>query len=120
MKQYYIHLGQQEGPFTIEQLRSKNLSKETPVWYEGLDSWSTIGEVPELRFIVKATPPPFQPMAKATPPPLHTVPVQSEYEYQMAMEDLFPEKKRIAWGTIALVAFIVLALTFLIRAMNSQ
>ena len=37
MRQYYIFDGQaKRGPFDLEELKSKILSKETPVWYEGL------------------------------------------------------------------------------------
>ena len=84
MKEYFIHIGQQEGPFTLEQLRAKNLTRDTPVWYEGLNDWSTIGEVPELRFVAKATPPPFK--TRRTQETLVPSAGQSEYEYQLAME----------------------------------
>lgn len=63
MTQFYYHDGQQEqGPFDIEQLKSKDLKKDTPIWYEGLDSWTTVSEVEELTklFAVKPTPPPLK------------------------------------------------------------
>ena len=105
MKQYYIHLNQQEGPFSLEELRAKNISPDTPVWYEGLNDWSIAGKIPELRSVVKATPPPFVSAS------------QQEYEYQLAMEEFFPEKKPIAWTTIFLVALAVGALALLIYKM---
>jgi hypothetical protein len=62
MKQYYIHDGQNEkGPFHFEELQSQSLGKETPVWCEGLESWTIAGNLDELKelFNKKITPPPF-------------------------------------------------------------
>ena len=60
MNQYYIHDGQiEKGPFDFEQLKSQSLSKETLVWYEGLENWAVAGNVDKLQelFIRKTTPP---------------------------------------------------------------
>jgi hypothetical protein len=48
MKKYYLHdeLGQQ-GPLDIEELKIKNITKETPIWYEGLADWTTAESVSE-------------------------------------------------------------------------
>lgn len=36
----YIHRnGQQQGPYTLPQLRMMTLTPDTPVWYEGLADW---------------------------------------------------------------------------------
>ncbi|MEO8862633.1 MAG: DUF4339 domain-containing protein [Ginsengibacter sp.] len=62
MRQYFIYEGQlKNGPFNFEQLKSKSLSKETPVWYEGMQDWIVAGKLNELKeyFIQKATPPPL-------------------------------------------------------------
>ena len=40
MKKYFIYENQQQaGPFTFEELASKNIKAETPVWFEGLADW---------------------------------------------------------------------------------
>jgi hypothetical protein len=49
----------QQGPFTLEELQAKNITAETPVWYEGLPDWTTAGQVEELKAILVHTPPPF-------------------------------------------------------------
>jgi len=71
MRQYYIFDGQaKSGPFDLEQLKSKILSKETPVWYDGRTDWIMAGNIDELReyFTVKATPPPLsRPIQKNIP-----------------------------------------------------
>ena len=62
MKQYYIYDGQiKKGPFNLEQLKSQSLSRETPVWYEGLENWAMAGNLEELKelFIRKNVPPPL-------------------------------------------------------------
>ncbi len=61
MRQYFIYDGQlKKGPFNFEQLKSESLSKETPVWYEGMQDWILAGNLTELKeyFMQKATPPP--------------------------------------------------------------
>ncbi len=122
MKQYYIYLNEQEGPFTIEELRSKNISSQTPVWYDGLNNWTTVGEIPELRSLVKATPPPF---IKVAPPPFQTsirneYQPQSDYEYEMEMAEYFPEKKKLSWGMISLIAVFIISFVLLMVVMNNK
>ncbi|HMK24849.1 MAG TPA: DUF4339 domain-containing protein [Chitinophagaceae bacterium] len=72
MKKYYFNDGtSQQGPFTIEELKGKNISPETPVWYDGLPDWTTAGQLEELRPIFVHTPPPFHaatvPVAEVKP-----------------------------------------------------
>lgn len=52
-KLYYIHNGiEQQGPFTIEELKLKNVDLSTPIWFEGLNDWSTVGEIDDLKLIL--------------------------------------------------------------------
>lgn len=37
------------GPFTIDQLKLKQLTKETLVWYAAINRWTAAGNVFELR-----------------------------------------------------------------------
>lgn len=67
MKKYYYNDGTaQQGPFTLEELQAKNITAETPVWYDGLPDWTTAGQLEELKDIFVHTPPPFH-VAAATP-----------------------------------------------------
>jgi hypothetical protein len=69
MKKYFLHNGSESsGPFTIEELKEKNIVKTTPVWFDGLEHWKTAGDIPELTRLFVATPPPF----KVTPNPIST------------------------------------------------
>ncbi|MDG4950480.1 DUF4339 domain-containing protein [Weeksellaceae bacterium KMM 9724] len=54
MKKYYIIInGIEEGPFTLEGLRMKNLKPEDYVWRAGLDDWVQAKTLHELQFIFK-------------------------------------------------------------------
>ena len=60
MKKYYLHNGtESSGPFDIEELKAKNLTKASPVWFEGMLHWKTAGEIPELNQLFTVNPPPF-------------------------------------------------------------
>ena len=56
---YIIVNGNQEGPFTIEQLKSKGIQRESLVWTEGLDNWTKAEHVALLNDLLKSMPPPM-------------------------------------------------------------
>lgn len=69
MKKYFLNDGAgQQGPFTLEELKEKNIRTDTPVWYDGLPGWTTAGALDELKDIIIHTPPPFH-----APPPVEEV-----------------------------------------------
>ncbi|MFV8464871.1 DUF4339 domain-containing protein [Flavobacterium sp. LB1P62] len=60
MKTYYIHNGtENSGPFLLEELKSKKITKTTLIWFEGMDEWKYAGDIPELKIILTAVPPPL-------------------------------------------------------------
>ena len=71
MVKYYLHDGiQEQGPFDFEQLKSKNVTKYTKVWHEGLDNWTTAGEISELKdLLIRKTPPPLNATIEEVKPP---------------------------------------------------
>src|SRR5436853_6131403 len=94
MKKFFTHNGsEQEGPFDIEELKNKKISKDTMVWYEGLDTWTKAGNIPELKEAISLMPPPFV-QQTATPPPLP----KPEPQRKSAPLPL-QKKKRSAWKT---------------------
>ena len=61
MKKYYTHNGtNQEGPFSIDDLREKKIAPETQIWYEGISDWKQAKNISELNKIFKKGPPPFK------------------------------------------------------------
>jgi len=60
MKKYYVVIDdEQKGPFTIEELRDKEISMTTLVWTEELNDWIEARKIEELKFLFKKTPPPI-------------------------------------------------------------
>lgn len=60
MKKYYLHNGtESSGPFDLEELKAKKITKSSPVWFEGMENWKYAGEIPELNTLFVATPPPI-------------------------------------------------------------
>jgi hypothetical protein len=65
MKLYYLYNGQDyEGPFNKEELKSKKITNDTPIWSEDMVNWKKAGEINELKNSITTIPPLF----KNTPP----------------------------------------------------
>jgi hypothetical protein len=49
MKKYYLHNGiASSGPFSLEDLKIKQITKTTPVWFEGMEKWKYAKDLEEL------------------------------------------------------------------------
>ncbi|MEO8413566.1 MAG: DUF4339 domain-containing protein [Ginsengibacter sp.] len=50
MKNYFIKTGDKEsGPFTLEQLKSASLQRDTLVWHAGLKGWTAAANTYEMK-----------------------------------------------------------------------
>jgi hypothetical protein len=59
MKKFYLHNGtEQEGPFSKSELKEKNITRKTEVWYEGLNDWTNAENVDDLKNIFNTSSPP--------------------------------------------------------------
>jgi hypothetical protein len=105
MKKYYLHNGtEQKGPFDIDDLKTKNLSKNTQVWYEGLSDWTTADKIEELKDLLKkATPPPFREKERQMPPT-----IQKAKSHQTNSSTTQKKKSKI--GKVILIFVIVLTI----------
>lgn len=66
MKEYYLHNGEDNsGPFNIKELNDQNITKDTPVWSNGMQDWKKAGEVDELKSILSNNPPPLKKIQKS-------------------------------------------------------
>lgn len=93
-KQYYYTDGQNQfGPFNIDELKTKEITKETLIWYEGIDSWTKAGEITELAAFFKSIPPPLHTIAK-TPPPVTT---------QIHVPEVNRKKKKKLWIILGVI-----------------
>ncbi|MBK7172123.1 MAG: CD225/dispanin family protein [Bacteroidales bacterium] len=64
MEYYYTDGVTNFGPYTLDQLKEKNLSPSTRIWYSGLSGWTAASELPELTGLFSA-----MNAENATPPP---------------------------------------------------
>jgi uncharacterized RDD family membrane protein YckC len=85
-QQFYIAVdGKQTGPFSHDDLRTKNIKYDTLIWTEGLDSWTNAAQVVLVKDILKSTPPPIPNMGpkstfqQAPPPPVTPQSQKGEY-----------------------------------------
>jgi len=71
MQKFYIHLNnEQQGPFDLEELKSKNITPETLIWHEGMDNWQKANSIEALKDILKTVPPSIGTYQKNIPPAL--------------------------------------------------
>jgi len=90
-QQYYIAVnGQKTGPFSFEDLKSKDIQKDTLIWTEGLDNWTKADHIPLLKEILRSTPPPMPNItanksSNIPPPPITNINSTDKYfGYELA------------------------------------
>ena len=94
MKQYYLSKDQisKEGPFSIKQLETKLIDKETLVWYEGLKEWKKVSEIKELNHVIKKSPFKFEKKSKPKPSLDSKKPLNAKHKM---FKNIFSKKGRI-------------------------
>lgn len=120
MNHFFYSDGQSQfGPFSKEELQSKDITPETLVWYEGLEEWTKADEADELvdLFPKVPTPPPLPKMI--TPPPIpkeHTISAQEQN-----LVDLKSEKESLKRTSIivSIILICVAILAIIIGVSNS-
>jgi len=114
MKKYYTHTeNKQNGPFDLTELKSQKISKETPIWYEGLPEWTKAGEIPELSELFRnSTPPPINPNSFSKNESSKPIPPKSSISE--------PKKnKPRAWLWILIALFLVISVITGIIVVNN-
>ena len=114
MKIYFLHNGtEQEGPFDIKDLKGKEVNADTPIWFEGQVEWTTVKEVPELKELMKVTPPPFKKEnISNSPPPIPNKKIEKEEKSESKSSNTTQQKPIIKnkTGKIFIVIGIILLL----------
>lgn len=60
MKKYFYSDGKAKfGPFSFEELKNENITKDTLIWFEGLEDWKPAKDIGEFEEIFKLIPPPI-------------------------------------------------------------
>lgn len=63
MRKYFYTDGVSKfGPFSKDELKSKELKRSTKVWYYGLEKWTEMSELSELGDIISTIPPELKPL----------------------------------------------------------
>ena len=79
MSKYFIkNEAGQEGPFTLEELKTKGISASTAIMQEGTENWTTAGELEELKALFTAQEAPGAAVLTETTLPAATAPVENE------------------------------------------
>ena len=104
---YYIYVNnEQQGPYSLDELRSRHITQETLVWCEGMARWTPAWQVYELRTLFEAAPQSGQ----ATPPPVDSAPVQSQQEPLQTQQG---KKSGVGCGAASLIAASIVAIILL-------
>lgn len=112
MKKYFIHNGsQQEGPYTIKELKEKDITMNTHIWYDGLSDWVLASKIDELNDYFNVTPPPFNSERNNTPPPIHS---------PANHDPIVGHQKKSPWKIIITVAIIIAVGIIVINFQNGN
>lgn len=87
--QYFVGTnGTKSGPFTIEELKTQDITKDTLVWKEGMDKWTKAGDVKNFNDFFKSIPPPLPKSESNTTtkqaPPLPKTDTKKYFGYTLA------------------------------------
>ena len=109
MREYFLHNGnEQEGPFTIDELKNKNITKQTSIWYDGIAEWTIAGNIEELNVLFKTLPPEFKPSANVRPA-------------TQSLENKAPKRKgKTTLKLVGILALLVIVLIIIASASNNS
>ena len=98
---------QQQGPFTIYELKDRGINEQTLVWAEGMDNWQPAWQVEEIKRLL------FDQPAGTPPPPPHSTDSFSQTPSGQPMSPQPQQSHRalIAGIIIAVIVLVVLAIT---------
>lgn len=61
MRKYFYYDGKEKfGPFTLDELKEQNLSRDNKVWFYGLNNWKPLSDIEELNSLTNSIPPPLK------------------------------------------------------------
>ena len=98
---------QQQGPFTIYELKDRGINEQTLVWAEGMENWQPAWQVEEIKRLL------FDQPAGTPPPPPHSTDSfsQTPSGQPMSPQPQQSHKALIAGIIIAVIVLVVLAIT---------
>jgi uncharacterized protein HemX len=117
MSKFHIHKDeQQQGPFTLDELRDLKITRETMVWFEGEDNWKPAVEIEELKEIFKSVPPPLHINQPEIPNPIEDKQIK---EKSKSTVDISLKKKNTSL-IIVIIAILVVGGIGTLLYLNQQ
>lgn len=103
-QRYYLHDGtERQGPFSLEELKKKPIARETPVWHDGLGSWTHAGRLEELSDCFISGLAPFGAAGPAA------VPGKTQKQEQQQAEEHSERKRRLQVLLVTLLMALLVA-----------
>ena len=116
MKEYFYTDGVVKyGPFTLEELKQQKITRETKIWYYGLENWTKLADIDGLKAITNSLPPPVKSNAGIVEK--HDE-IPNEKNIQISPSKNRRKPKRVF--LISLVSLLVLFIVFLVLKKQSQ
>jgi hypothetical protein len=110
MKKYYLHNGNENiGPFDIDELKAKAITKNTQVWCEGMEDWKNAGEMEEIKSILPLIPPPISKKPEIKPEPI-VINAKTHWFWRMSR----------VLGILIIVLFVIFAFADYMNEKNSS
>lgn len=104
MNYYFLKDTEKVGPLSLEELKEAGLEKDTLIWYEGIEDWTKLIDIPKLRKEILGV--------EEVPPPLpEEVVKQAEVK---AAEEVKKEKKKTKRSRRPLRVAVSIVLIFLL------
>lgn len=112
MTQYYIHVkNEQLGPFNYEELKIQKITKETKVWFEGLDEWTNASEIEPLKPLLISIPPPINSNSFQQPPKIENNRKVDKLINEVDETKVFGINKKVLYSVLGIV-FLVTSFTY--------
>jgi len=118
MKKYFLHNGKdQDGPYSLDDLKLKGLTAKTMVWFDGISTWTEAQFIPELKEFVISTPPPFE---KANPlnQTFDKAKKVLDKDYVNEIESKIPNKNGKKLFKYSLIVLAILGVAFIINLLK--
>ena len=107
MKTFFLFIdNEQQGPFNLEELKTKIITRTTKVWFEGLEDWKNADEIEELKSLFVSVPPPIKTFP--TPPPIKKALPEIEVEEE---DKILGVRKKTFFISVGIFV-LLLSLTF--------
>lgn len=118
MRKYFYNDGVNKfGPFSKDELKSQNITRNTKVWYFGLEVWTELNKINELNDLFLAIPPELKPLN--TPIKSKIELHENKYSVKSIQVHLKTKKLKLSkWGIG--IAFLVVITFIIIRIVQKQ